>query len=69
MNILRAIGSELIGLFIDDGVFAAAIVLWVVLIGVAAPALGVPTSWRGILLFAGLAVILIESVARRSRSS
>lgn len=69
MNILRTIVSEMVGLFIDDGLFAAAIVVWVILIGLAAPALGVPTDWRGILLFTGLAVILIESVARRSRSS
>ena len=69
MNILRVIGSELIGLFVDDGMFAAAIVLWVVLIGVAANAMSVPAYWRGILLVVGLAVILIESVSRRARSS
>ena len=70
MNILRVIGSELIGLFVDDGMFAGAIILWVVLIGVAAAvAISVPAYWRGILLFVGLAVILIESVTRRARSS
>lgn len=69
MNVLRTILSELIGLFIDDGLFATAIVVWVVLIGLVAPGLGAPSSWRAILLFAGLVAILVESVVRRSRSS
>lgn len=69
MNLLRTIVAELIGLFVDDGLFAAAIVVWVLLVGFVAPAIGVPPLWRAGLLFAGFAAILIESVARRSRSS
>lgn len=69
MNILRSIVAELISLFVDDGLFAVAIVFWVILDAVVAPAFGVSTYWRGIIFFAGLAVVLIESVARRSRSS
>lgn len=69
MNIIRVIFAELVGLFIDDGLFAASVVIWVLLIAFAAPALGVPALWRSGLLFAGLAAILIESIARRSRSS
>ena len=68
MNIIRTIFAELVGLFIDDGLFAASVVIWVLLIAFAAPALGVPALWHSGLLFAGLAAILIESVARRSRS-
>jgi len=68
MKLLRTIVVELIGLFVDDGLFAATILIWVVLIGLLAPAIGVPALWRGVLLFAGLAAILAESVARRSRS-
>lgn len=68
MKLLRIIVSELIGLFIDDGLFAAAVLIWVVLIGMLAPVIGVPAFGRGLLLFAGLAAILVESVARRSRS-
>ena len=68
MKLLRTIVSELIGLFVDDGLFAAGILIWVVFIGLPAPAIGVPALWRGLLLFAGLAAILVESVARRSRS-
>lgn len=69
MNILRTIVLELVGLFIDDGLFAAAIVVWAALLGLGAPALGVPASRRAVLLFVGLAVILVESVVRRSRSA
>ncbi len=67
MRLLRTILSELIGLFVDDGIFAAAVVIWVVLVAFAAPAIGAPALWRGGALFAGLVAILIESVARRAR--
>lgn len=69
MSVIRTIIAELVGLFIDDGLFAAAVVIWILLIGLVAPTLDVPALWRSVLMFAGLAVILIESVARRARSS
>ncbi|MEO5866154.1 MAG: hypothetical protein ABIS14_15860 [Sphingomonas sp.] len=68
MNVLRAIISELIGLFVDDGLFATSIVLCAALVGFFAPVAGIPAKWRAVLLFVGLAVILIESVLRRARS-
>ena len=68
MKVVRTIASELISLFVDDGLFAIAIVLWCALIGFVAPAVGIGTTWRGILLFVGLAAILLESVLRRARS-
>lgn len=67
MKLLRTIVAELIGLFVDDGLFAATILIWVILIGVLAPTIGVPALWQGVFLFAGLVAILAESVARRSR--
>lgn len=69
MKVLRTIIMELIGLFIDDGLFAAAVVIWAALVGFVAPVLGIPDLWRGVLLFVGLAVILVESVMRLARSS
>lgn len=69
MSVLRTIVSELLGLFIDDGLFAGAIVVWAALVGLVLPALNAPASWRAVLLFFGLATILVESVVRRSRSS
>lgn len=69
MNVLRTIVAELIGLFVDDGLFAAAVLIWVAVVGLVSPAIGLAPTSRGVLLFVGLAAILIESVARRARSS
>ena len=69
MTWLRSIVSELISLFVDDGLFAAGLLIWVAVIEFLLPELGVTSGlWRSVALFAGLAAILIESVARRSRS-
>jgi hypothetical protein len=67
MNRLRAIAREILGLFVDDSSFACAILSWLLLAWLIVtrwPALG---RWSGILLFAGLALILIESTARSAR--
>ena len=69
MTWLRSIVSELIALFVDDGLFAAGLLVWVAVIGFLLPELGAASAlWRSVALFAGLAAILIESVTRRSRS-
>lgn len=66
MKVLRAIIREVAGLFVDDGSFAFAIVVWVLVdsllvkVGLA-PALG------AVLLCAGLAAIMAENVWRSSR--
>ncbi len=65
MKWLRSIVREVWGLFVDDGSFAAAIVVWLavsvlVLLRVAA-------GWAGPVWFVGLAAILIESVLRAGR--
>ncbi|MGH8141263.1 MAG: hypothetical protein ACREU2_01900 [Steroidobacteraceae bacterium] len=59
--------AQIVGLFVDDGSFAAGIVLWVVLVWLARIRFGLSPVWGGIVLFAGLAFILGESAARRSR--
>lgn len=67
MNRLRTIAREILGLFVDDSSFASAIIAWLLLAWLIAtrwPGLG---RWSGILLFAGLALILIESAARSAR--
>jgi uncharacterized membrane protein len=69
MTWLRFIVSELIALFVDDGLFAAALIIWVALIAFLLPQIGVSAGvWRGAALFAGFAAILIESVTRRSKA-
>jgi hypothetical protein len=62
-NWLRSIGREVLGLFVDDGSYAGAIVVWVALAVLALPRLGLG-AWDGPVLVAGLAAILIESVLR-----
>lgn len=65
--ILRAVGAEAWGLFVDDGVFAGAILLWLMLAGFGLPRLGLPLWLPGPLLFAGLAVILVGGALRACR--
>ncbi len=67
MRWLKAIVAELFGLFVDDGAFALAIIVWLGAVRLVLPRLNVPTAWGGIILFAGLALILVESATRRSR--
>ena len=64
---MRSIAREVWGLFVEDGRFAAAIVVWlaVVLLVVRRAAWG--TRWGGVALFTGLALVLIENVLRYAR--
>ena len=68
MQWLKTVLREFFGLFVEDGKFAAAILLWLVLAWLVLPRLGLPTRWRGPVLLGGLGLILIDSVIRYSRS-
>ncbi|MDE2334321.1 MAG: hypothetical protein KGK10_07265 [Rhodospirillales bacterium] len=67
MKVLRAVWAEVLGLFVDDGSLAAAILVLVGLVatlrgrGLIGPAVG------GGLLFGGLVVILLENIRRSTR--
>jgi hypothetical protein len=67
VNWLKSIVREVFGLFVEDGSFAAAILVWVVAAGFVLPRMAPAARWGGPALFSGLAVILIESVLRFSR--
>ena len=67
MQWLKTIAVELFALFVDDGAFAVAILAWLVVAGLALPHIGIPAPLKGPVLFAGLAVVLIESATRRAR--
>ncbi len=67
MQWLKTIAAETLGLFVDDSAFAVAILVWLIIAGVALPHLGIPPAAKGPILFAGFALILIESAARRAR--
>lgn len=64
MDWLKTIAREVFGLFVDDGSFAGAILLWLLIALVVFPRVAAVGHWAGIALFAGLACILVESVLR-----
>ena len=66
MRWLKSIAREVIGLFVEDGSFALAIVAWLVVALLVLPR--VAAGWAGPLLFVGLAAILAQSVLRFCRS-
>jgi hypothetical protein len=68
MKWLRTGTRELVGLFVDDGAFAAFIITWISFICVALPKMDLPMVYKGMLLAAGLLVILLGSTTRRSRN-
>ncbi len=65
---LKSIAREVFGLFVDDGSFAIAILVWLAFGTVGLPRIFLAARWTGPLLFVGLAIILIESVLRFSRT-
>ncbi len=67
MRWLKSIAREVFGLFVDDGSFALAILIWLALVVVVLPSVAVGAHWAGPVFFAGLALILIESVLRFAR--
>jgi hypothetical protein len=68
MSWLKPIGSELIGLFVDDGNFALSILVWLIACSLALPRLGLPSFLPPTILFAGLVVILARGAMRRTGS-
>lgn len=69
MSWLRAIIREIFDLFVDDGNFALLILVWLGLTAFLLPHLEWVPRWRGVILFVGLALILIGSATRYSRSA
>jgi len=67
MRWIKSIVREIYGLFVDDGSFAIAILVWLGLAVSMVPRVGTGAWWAGPALFAGLAAILVESVLRFAR--
>ena len=61
---------ELFGLFVEDASFALTILVWLAACALLLPLVPLLFSWRGVLLFTGLAVILVwhclRHIARRA---
>jgi hypothetical protein len=68
MSALATIGRELIGLFVEDGSLALAIVALVAL-AIAAAALGAPRAAVGLLLIVGSLAVLAENILRARREA
>ena len=60
---------EVWGLFVDDGSFAAGIVVWLGVVLLGFTRLAGSVRWGGVALFAGLVLVLIENVLRYARKS
>jgi hypothetical protein len=73
MRWVTLILRELLGLFVDDARFALTILLWLTAVALLMPQVPLPLSWRGVLLFLGLAAALIghclRRIARRERGT
>jgi hypothetical protein len=67
MKWLKNILREIFGLFVDNGSFALAILIWLAVVQWATQHFNIPSGITGIILFAGLALILAESATRYSR--
>ena len=67
MQVIKTTLQEVYGLFVEDGSYALSIIVWLLVAGLLLPRLAVLGIWRGPVLFAGLLVILIESVVRAAR--
>ena len=65
---IDSILRELYALFVDDGSFAAAILAWIAAAWLLLPRLALSPALSGLILFAGLAAILLESALRRARA-
>jgi hypothetical protein len=67
MKWMLGAGRELVGLFVDDGSLAIAVLVWVAVAALAFPILPVKGGWLAVALFAGIALILIENLLRAAR--
>ncbi len=67
MKWIAGILTELWGLFVEDASYTVAILVWVALIGFGRSRLPGSAPWAGPILFVGLALVLIENIARTSR--
>jgi hypothetical protein len=66
MNAIKAVTTEIIGLFVDSGSLAVAILVWLAIVGLGLSRSGVLAPYAGIVLFLGLLAILLQSVIARA---
>ena len=67
MNVILAALKEVYGLFVEDGSYAASILVWLLVVGLVFPYLPSLGYWRAPLLFGGALCLLVENVLRTAR--
>lgn len=67
MKWISNIFREIFGLFVDDGSFAIAILVWLAIVHWMAPHLRLASAAIAVIFFVGLALILAESALRFAR--
>jgi hypothetical protein len=67
MKWISIIFREIFGLFVDDGSFAVAILVWLAVVHWMAPHLRLAPAATAVIFFVGLALILAESALRYAR--
>ena len=60
--------KQIYGLFVDDGLLSLGVCVWLLVVWFALPHVVASETARPIILFAGLAVLLADSVRRGSTS-
>ena len=63
MSWFAAAAKQVYGLFVDDGALSAAICVWLVVAAFVLPHIA-PPQIQPIILFAGLALLLVDSIRR-----
>ena len=67
MKWLTDAARELLGLFVDDGSLAIAVLAWIAAAVLVFPRLPIGGGWLAVALFLGLALILVENLLRTAR--
>jgi Ni/Fe-hydrogenase subunit HybB-like protein len=67
MERIKAIGHEILGLFVEDARFSAALAIWIVTSAATRPWWQSAPRFAAIALFAGFALILCENVLHAAR--
>ncbi|HEX7341332.1 MAG TPA: hypothetical protein VF269_03555 [Rhodanobacteraceae bacterium] len=68
MKWLHHVWQAIAGLFVDDRWLAIATLLWLLIAWWLLPRLAVPLTWQGVILFLGIAAILVWTSLRHGKS-
>lgn len=69
MSVIRLIGREFLGMFVDDGNLALLALVLVAAVATAVKLLALPPLLGGALLLVGCLAILLQSVRRAARAT